>query len=172
MASDLISVENRLKEAFDKIKEEFSDHLEAINQNTNEIQANFEFLQQIEKKLDKVNEKIEMLMMTLDCSNEKLQESQADALRKIRLTLREQEIFIILYTASDFMSYVQIAKQVGLTESLVSNYVTNLLEKKIPIQKRYAGNNALIRLEPWFKQIQAKENVIELNPKIAKEYIT
>ncbi len=42
---------SELQDAFSQIKDEFEDHLTAINENTNEIQANYELLCNIDQKL-------------------------------------------------------------------------------------------------------------------------
>ena len=39
-----------------RIKEEFDEHLGSINENTNEIQANYEYLCNTDSKIDKLNE--------------------------------------------------------------------------------------------------------------------
>ena len=45
---------------FVKIKQEFLEHLDSINQNTNEIQANYEYLKEFETKLEKLRERIDL----------------------------------------------------------------------------------------------------------------
>ena len=47
------------KVSFSKIKEELDVHLDSINENTNEINANFEHILKVEQKVDKLSEKFE-----------------------------------------------------------------------------------------------------------------
>ena len=42
-SKELLTINKTLKKAFNKIKEEFEEHLGSINENTNEIQANYEY---------------------------------------------------------------------------------------------------------------------------------
>ena len=165
------SKEKALRESFEKIKEELEEHLETINQNTNEIQANYEFIQRLEQRLEKINEKLEEIRIHLDIIKEDVSKAK-DNFEGTRLTTREQEVFLVLYTTTDFLSYKQIAKRVGLTESLVSNYATNLIEKGIPILKKYINKVAYVKLDSRFKEMQAKENILEIDDKIARGYNT
>ena len=156
-----------IKSSFKKVKEELNEHLEAINQNTNEVQANYEYMQKMNMKIDKLNEKLEEIRMHLDMIEApKNYEMYTD----IKLTIREQEVFLVLYTNPNFLSYNQIAKRLGLTETLVGNYLTNLVEKGIPVLKRYEDGLAFVKLEPIFKDLQTRENVLKINDKVAREY--
>ena len=58
VVSSLKIVEKETKKAFSKVKKEFEEHLEAINENTNEIQSNYELMLKLEEKLDKVENSI------------------------------------------------------------------------------------------------------------------
>ena len=163
------SRETALRESFKKIKQELEEHLETINQNTNEIHANYEYMRKLDQKMDKLNEKLEEIRMHLNIIKEDVAKTK-HKFEATKLTIREQEIFLVLYTATIFLSYKDIAKKLGLTESLVSNYITNLIEKGIPIVKRYVNKVTHVKLESRFKQMQAKENVLKIDDKIAREY--
>lgn len=163
------SKELALKDSFKKIKEELEEHLETINQNTNEIQANYEYIQKLDEKIEKLNEKLEEIRMHLDIIKEDVSKTK-DKFEATKLTTREQEVFLVLYTATEFLSYKDIAKRIGLTESLVGNYITNLIEKGIPIIKKYINKVAYIKLDSHFKELQAKENILEIDDRIARDY--
>ena len=77
---------------------------------------------------------------------------------------------MVLYTAQDYLSYKQLAKRLGFTESLVSNYITNLIEKEIPILKQFQDRIAFVKLDAWFKEMQAKENILQIDDRVAREY--
>jgi predicted nucleic acid-binding Zn-ribbon protein len=51
--------DKNIKKAFDKVKEEMTDHLDSINSNTNEINANSTYIKELEKMIQKLNEKID-----------------------------------------------------------------------------------------------------------------
>ena len=44
---------------------------------------------------------------------------------------------------------------------LLREYITNLLEKGIPIQKIYKNTRPYIFLDPKFKNLQAKQNILK-----------
>ncbi|MEK6828081.1 MAG: hypothetical protein AABX78_01910, partial [Nanoarchaeota archaeon] len=54
-----------LRHEFIKIKQEFEEHLQAINENTNEISANYEYICELESKLDKLSERVDQIQMYL-----------------------------------------------------------------------------------------------------------
>ena len=49
----------QLHDIFSQIKDEFEDHLTTINENTNEIQANYELVCNIDQKLNKLAERMD-----------------------------------------------------------------------------------------------------------------
>ena len=82
------------------------------------------------------------------------------------LTNKEKEVFMALYSLGEvqpFVSYRQIAKKVRSSENLVASYITNLIEKGVPIIKKYDGGIAYIKLDDLFRQVQAKENLVGVN---------
>ncbi|OGM02543.1 hypothetical protein A3K72_02000 [Candidatus Woesearchaeota archaeon RBG_13_36_6] len=163
------SNEAALRESFNKIKEELEEHLETINQNTNEIQANYEYLEKINQKMEKLNEKLEEIRIHLGMIKDDVS-TAGQKFEATKLTIHEQEVFLVLYTASDFLSYKDIAKRKGLTESLVGNYITSLIEKGIPLIKKYMNKVAYVKLESRFKELQAKKNILKIDDKIARDY--
>lgn len=142
------------------IREELDDHRDAINENTNELQANHEYIRSVEEKLDKIHARLEelFLFVTGNASEQKLEIQP--------LTRREQEVFQALYVVGEgipFVSYRQLAKKLNSSEALISGFITNLIEKGVPIVKKYDNGQAFVQLEPRFRQKQAKEVVIGLN---------
>ena len=87
----------KLRHEFAKIREEFEEHLQAINENTNEISANYEYICEIEIKLDKLSERVDNLQMYLQSNSGISLVGKADFDVK-RLNRREQEVFLVIYT--------------------------------------------------------------------------
>ena len=143
------------------IREELDEHLEAINNNTNEIQSNFEYLQELDKKVEKLSEKMDEILMVLKGSSEQ------KSFEVKELTKREKQVFQAFYTLihdhPEGVTYVQIAHKLGISTGLVANFVTNLLEKGVPVKKVYHNNNVHLLLDEEFSQLQAKENVLGIN---------
>ncbi|MCB9361831.1 hypothetical protein H6504_00205 [Candidatus Woesearchaeota archaeon] len=166
--------EEKLKKAFESIKDEFSDHLEAINANTNEIQSNYEQLCDLDIKIEKLNERIDevQLMLSQLISEREIRVTHRTEEYHIgRLTKREKEIFLLIYELEEKgqTTYEELAKKGGYTSSLMMAYVANLVAKGIPIQKRYVNNTAMLSLEPKFKEYQTKHNIVDINAEISEK---
>ncbi len=145
---------------FDSFREELDDHRAAINENTNELQSNHEYIRSVEEKIDKLHARIEELFLIVEGK-------KAEQKLEIQpLTKREQEVFQALYIVGEsipFVSYKQLARKLNISEQLISGFITNLVEKGVPIMKKYDDGLAFVQLEPKFRQKQAKEVVIGLN---------
>lgn len=159
--NEVKEIKKELKKNLTSTREEFEDHLEAINENTNEIQSNYEFLCDLDSKIEKLNERIDKIQFLLEGKKDNSYEIMP-------LTKREQEIFLVLYTSDNFLSYSDIAKRTTLTFSLVQAYISNIIAKGIPIMKKYIDNKAFLYLDPAFKARQAKENLVKIDDSIVK----
>ena len=53
------------QKALNGIKKELGEHLQAINENTNEIQSNYEYFNRIENKINKLTERIDQIQFFL-----------------------------------------------------------------------------------------------------------
>ncbi|MCK5283359.1 MAG: winged helix-turn-helix domain-containing protein [Nanoarchaeota archaeon] len=156
----------------DEVKEELDEHLESINQNTNEISSNYEYLCEFDYKINKLSEKIEQIHLFLE-DNFNFKLPKKPKFEPKPLSNNEQDVFLILYTLEEkkgSVSYPDIAKRIGLSEELVSQYITRMIEKNVPIIKRYVNNKPFLRLDPQFKRIQAKENILGLNQRTMSSY--
>ena len=146
------------------IRDELDEHRETINQNTNEIQANYEFLCRIDKKIEKLSERIDELSMFFQDRTKGRDDYQVS-----RLTSREKEVFLSLYTSENGQTYKDISRRTGLSENLVVCYISNLVAKGIPVLKRFTGNLVLLSLEPSFRELQMKENIVGINETIGNQ---
>jgi DNA-binding CsgD family transcriptional regulator len=146
-----------------EIKKELDEHLSTINENTNELQANYEFLLELDAKIQKLNERLDGIQMLLDPKFKR-----DEAVYSSPLTKREQEVFLIIYTTQDsLLTYRDIARRMGLSETMIENYVANLIMKGIPILKTYRANRTFLRLDEGYRQKQAKSDILKLNEAIA-----
>jgi hypothetical protein len=156
----------------DEVKEELDEHLEAINQNTNEISSNYEYLCELDYKINKLSEKVEQIQLFLE-ANMSFKSTRKPKYETKPLTNNEQDVFLVLYTLEEkkgAVSYADISKRTGLSEDLVSEYITRMIEKNVPIIKRYVNNQPFLRLDPQFKRIQAKENILGINQRLISSY--
>jgi len=165
-SGSVVALRYQLKRAFSKIKEEFSHHLESINENTNEIQANFEYLTELDARIDKVSsrlEHIEMFLKKLDESFKIADETQGYAIQP--LSVNEKRIFAIIYSSPKPLPYTDISHALSLPESLIRSYLTNIIEKGIPVIKKYVNGKPVISLDDEFKELQKRQNVVKLSQK-------
>jgi len=162
--TEMEAVKEKLTRSFEQIEEQFEDHLEAINENTNEIQSNFEYICELDRKIDKLGEKIDQLAMLM--RRQAGEDSGAKKFEIRPLTKKEKEVFYALYVLTEgrkFTTYREISKRVCYSESLVSSYITSLIEKGVPVIKKYANRTAYLSLGTEFREVQAKENIAGVN---------
>lgn len=150
-----------------EIKEELEDHLTAINENTNEIQSNYEYLNELDQKIDKINARLDQIQLFLqEHSNFTIEKEPIFEIQE--LTNKEKEVFLVLYTIDDQsrgVTYTEIARKLMLSETLVGNYIMNMIGKGIPIIKTFIDGKAHLKIDPDFKRFQAKTNVLFIEQK-------
>ncbi|MBW2976158.1 MarR family transcriptional regulator [Candidatus Woesearchaeota archaeon] len=150
-----------LKEALKSVKEELDGHLDTINENTSEIQTSYEYVNEVNDKVEKLAERIEAIELFLQkYSNFTVVEKSFDLKP---LTKTEQHVFLVIYALEDekgLVSYADIIRKTGLPGYAVSEYIARLMEKGIPLVKKYINSIPFIKLNPEFKRLQAKENIL------------
>jgi len=154
--------EDRLKDAFNKIKAEMTDHLEAINENTSEINSSLDYIKQLEAMISKLEERLDAAEMKLSrMSGEKTFTNEEFS--TVVLNPKEREIFLMLYESKgDLLDYKKIARHLGLTEEIVRRHTAGMIGKGIPIIKKYFDSKVYLVLDADFRNLQAKRNVLNL----------
>lgn len=150
-----------VKMAFQKVSEEFNEHLDTINANTSEIESLTQAMYVLEEKIDKLNERIDELSVSKH-------EHKEIPISEFNLTVQEQEIFVTLYTSQKFLSTKEIARLVGSTSETTQILIKRLVSKKIPILKEVNGKENYYALDKYFKHLQAKQNVIKLSESVIR----
>jgi biotin operon repressor len=163
---ELQKIKEVLKQAVSSINNEMEDHLDSINENTNEIQANYEYLCELDNKINKLNEKIEEIQIILSKLTGKKLDLQPDYTSIEPLTKQEQKIFLVVYTEERPISYMEISSKMNLPLTMVREYITSLIEKGVPIQKTYMKGRPFVLLEQSFKSLQAKQNVVKIDQRV------
>lgn len=159
-----------IQEVLVDVRDQLDDHLTAINENTNELQSNFEYIVSLNANIERLAERIEKMEIFLQ--NKGFESRQESEFNPGKLTKKEQEVFMVLYTESrGFVTYADIAKKLCLNEETVSQYVASMMAKHVPIGKKYANNKAYVKLDPSFKAVQAKHNIMKISQKIIPEII-
>ncbi|MFW5746845.1 MAG: hypothetical protein ACOCWQ_04845 [Nanoarchaeota archaeon] len=140
------------------IREELDEHLDAINRNTSEVQSGFDYIAEVEAKVDKLSEKLDRVLTLIENGVKTTTQQPIDP-----LSLREQEVFLALYTEETFLSYTKVAQKIGLPESIVPALLDSIISKGVPILKKYTGQEVCVQIDPDFRNKQAKENVLNIN---------
>ena len=147
------------------VKDELDDHRIALNENTNEIESTYELINQMNARMDKLQERLDEITMLV-------KHGPAPSIREFKLSPLsgpEKEVFFALYTLTEttpFTTYHQLAKKLVSTVEVVARTITTMISKGIPVEKKYSNGNAFLGLDKEFKQIQAKENVVKLDTKL------
>lgn len=149
----------KVKEDLDKIQKEMEEHLSGINDNTSEIQSLFDYLHQIEIKLDKLSQRLDQTQLSQGNNQPVINQKPA----VIPLNQNEKKIFLVLYTEEMALSYPEIANKSQISISVVPECVSCLSSKGIPIIRTFCNDQVFIKIEPHFKEMQAKENLINLS---------
>ena len=144
-----------MKKTFDQIRNALEEHLSAINDNTTEIQVLFDYLQEVETKVEKLNQRLDKMQMSLDQPLEKTTITP--------LNNTEKKIFLVLYTEEMNLTAEEIAKKTSLPITVVTECVSFLIQKNIPIHRSFCNQQFFFSLDRQFKELQAKENLINLS---------
>jgi hypothetical protein len=153
-----------LKEALISLRNELDEHLEAINGNTSEIQTSFGCMDDINGKLEKLKERVEYIEMFLQSNSNFITEEKSFDVKPLSRT--EQHVFLVIYALENekgLISYSDICRKTGFPIYVVSEYMARLVEKGIPLVKKYVNNMPYIKLNPEFKRLQAKENILMID---------
>jgi len=138
-----------------QIKEEIDEHLAAINENTQEIQTNFTFLLELDSKIDKLSQRMDKIELMLLDKPHKIEVKPLDH--------PEKQVFCVLYTEEAPLTYEDISNKTNFSSAMVREYISALIEKGIPLTKSYYQGRPFLKLDQDFKELQAKENLVNLS---------
>lgn len=152
----MVELGDKFKLAFNHIKQNLSEHLSAINENTSELQSFFDYIQEIETKIDKLSERIDGIQL----SN---QENSNEQPYIAPLNNTEKKIFLVLYTEFKPLDCIEISHRSEVPLSIIREHIASLIQKGIPLKRTFNGNQTSYQLDQRFKEWQAKENIINLS---------
>jgi hypothetical protein len=153
-----------IKGAFLKIKEEMNLHLDAINQNTNEVQSCYEYLAELDKKVEKLSERLDALQVVV-CQDEM-------PAVEIRLSHREQEAFLVLYAVDDPLTSLDIGRRLGFSVEMVEQYLHALISKGVPVLKTFVNGKIYHSLDLKFKDLQTRKNILGISEAMSQQLLT
>ena len=69
------------------------------------------------------------------------------------------------------MTYRSVSEALGENEFIARGYVTNMMEKGIPVRKEYRGRQVYLSLDKEFRERQAKHNVAGISQTTVREFL-
>ncbi len=146
-----------IKNNFKQVRLALEEHLLAINENTSEIQALFDYMGDMDNKIEKMSQRLDQIQLLN--SEGKIENKP----KVIPLNHTEKKMFRILYTEELPISYQELAVRANLPLSIMPELVSSLINKNIPINRTFINNQLFIKINTSFKERQAKENLINLS---------
>lgn len=157
--------DDKLKKSFSAVKEEMEEHLQAINENTDEVSAVYEHLSELDCKIDKLSSRMEQMQLMI----KQLVQSQAQMGFKINLDFEEQKIFLALYAFGDNLTLANIARKTNINEINAEKKIESMKSKGINILEKTTGIRKFYSLEKEFKSLQAKTHIVEIDRIVANQ---
>jgi hypothetical protein len=140
---------------FHMVRTALEEHLSAINENTTEIQALFDYLQEMEMKMEKLSHRLDTVQLK---SGEELDKPKVEPLDQL-----EKKVFLVLYTEQIPLCYEEICAKAAVPLGLIQDCISTLISKGIPLLRSRIQEKLYLKLSPSFKDLQAKENIINLS---------
>jgi DNA repair exonuclease SbcCD ATPase subunit len=152
------NLRDELKVVFSKIKEEFEDHLESINQNTIEIQSAFEYLSRIASSVEKIEQRLARL--------ENRSSERDTTVETVLLTRDEEEVYALLLDSTrqrQLLTYEHIARRIDVTKTFCAHLIANLVDKGVPIIKRFSNGDVFLEIDPRFADGEPMINIATID---------
>lgn len=161
-----IDMHEKVRVALKAINEEFEEHLQAINENTQEIQEHYSYVCEIENKIAKLGERIDEIYSILGSLAGKKFVKPCEFEDIDPLTTTEKTVFLNLYTEEDPITYVDLARKMNMPIAVARQHVVCLIEKGVPVHRVYKNTRPHLVLDQRFKNLQAKKNILKIEQKI------
>ncbi len=150
--------EENLQRSFKAIRDEFEDHLSAINGNTLEIKDVYDKMNMLDLKIDKLAEKLETVYMMFTQNV-----SKKNKYRKIKLSSIEQKVFLAVYLEQQQISFTTLSKKLGIKRHIIKLAIESMKRKELPFFSERQSDDIYVLLEPGFRELQTKEQLIKID---------
>jgi DNA-directed RNA polymerase specialized sigma subunit len=129
-----------MRKNFELVRDALEEHLRAINENSVEIQSLFDYLHEMDVKIEKISQRLDHVQLTA-------------AVKHVvePLSSKEKEIFRLFQAEETPLSYPEIAERLLLTESCVRESVIALMSKGIPLLRTVVNNQMFLKLVPGYR---------------------
>lgn len=156
-------LKNVLQSNFNSLREELDDHREAINENSCEIEQNYNDLNDLYEKMEKLGSRVDEIhfMFKQILNSTKF---------RIDLSKTEQSVFLVLYTCENFLSAQDIAQKAGIEMQEAESMLLLLLDKGIMVEREVIENKEYFRLDKNFRMRQAKDKLVHIDPEVKMQY--
>jgi hypothetical protein len=88
----------------------------------------------------------------------------------VALSKDEQRTFLTLYTHDRFQRSSEIADKTLLPDDLLTDCITSMMDKGIPIEREVLNGKVYFRMNRDFKLKQAKEHIIKIDPEVTSQF--
>lgn len=162
LSNELSVMDRKIRNSFSVIKEEFEDHLNAINENTQEIGSHYESISELNRKIEKLNERMDQVSaMAREFAQER---------NSISLDPDEQRMFLTLYLNEEgFISFDEIVERTHFNPEHARNLITSMLDKGVRMVREINEGNLYLKMNPYFKARQLRENIVKINPDVIRK---
>jgi len=140
---------------FHNVRNALEEHLSAINENTSEIQTMFDYLQELDLKIEKLSSRLDHLQLSQGCN---LDKPEVESLNHT-----ERKVFLTLYTEEQPLSFSEIGQRAELPNSLIPECISSISSKGIPLCRTFCNGQLFVNIDKNFKDVQAKEGLINLS---------
>jgi len=157
----LLQLDQGLRAAFSKVKEEFEEHLQAINENTDEINASHDALGELDGKMEKLNARIDTIHMMF-------QQLLLQTRVSVELGLAEQRVFSLLYL-HPYVPLIEMGVKTSLSQNEVEDILTSLADKGVVIVRRVKDGETYLKLDDDFRRLQEQYQMVKVSPAIMQQ---
>ena len=154
-------MDTAIRAAFSKVKEEFEEHLTAINENTDEINNVHDHLGELDGKIEKLNARIDTIHMMF-------QQLIVQTRVSVELSPNEQRIFALL-CAHPYVSITDTGIKATMSQEEAEDALTSLADKGIPIVRKMKDGETYLKLDDEFRKLQEKQRIVKVNPAILQQ---
>jgi hypothetical protein len=149
------NIVRNIRGEFHNVRQALEEHLSAINENTSEIQSLFDFLQEMDVKIEKLTSRLDQMQLNQGTPLPKL---EIQSLNNV-----EKKVFLVLYTEETSLAFNEIAHRAEVPNSIVPECISSLARKGIPLSRTFCNEQLFVKISKEFKEMQAKENVVNLS---------
>jgi hypothetical protein len=162
VTTKLSDMDMRIRNSFKVIKEEFEDHLDAINENTEELQSQYGSLAELNRKIEKLSERVDqMSSMVKELVSER---------SNIALSPDEQRVFLVLYMQDEgFISFDEVVERTHFNADYCRDMITAMLDKGVKLTREITEGKLYFKLNPYFKARQIRENIVKVDPSVVQQ---